>query len=181
MIMGPQSFIFFRTSSDGDKEIRRSSNFRDQDDGVYTCAVTDQGGNSQYLYIGVYRTISPNFTMVNLDINLSFEDDRVVTVTLNCSSSALPVMRVRWYFNNQLIMVGEETQLIADTRSTTYNSLLKIRSNELSQEMLEPGLYRCFLESETSSVNVTQMQSISKAAEHNDFACGLFLRWLIAT
>ena len=106
-------FVFFERALDGDQDIRRSSNFRSQDDGVYTCNVTDQDGNSQYLYVGVYQTISLEFTMVNLNINSCFEDSIGAILVLNCSSSALPATNVRWYFNDQLTYQWEN-------KSSTY-------------------------------------------------------------
>ena len=155
-------FVFFKRENDGDQDIRRSSNFRGQDEGVYTCNVTDQDGNSQYLYVGVYRIRSPTFTMVNLKINSCFEDSIGAILVLNCSSSALPATNVRWYFNDQLTSVGEQVQHIPNGRTTTYNSLLRIRGHELTGDMLEVGQYRCLLESGNTSVNVTQMLRISK-------------------
>ena len=151
--------------SSGDQELRRSSNFQAQFEGVYMCTITDGNGTSQNLYIGVYHMIQPNFTMVNFGIYPAFEGSEGGVLVLNCSSSALPVLRASWYFNDQLITVGERTQYIFNGRSTTYNSLLVIRRDELSVDMrLGPGQYRCLLESAMSSI--TQSLNLSKFTQH---------------
>lgn len=158
------NFIFSRRLSNNDQEIRRATNFNSQVEGVYTCAITGEDGSSQFLYIGVYQTIQSEFVMVNLGINSGFEDSSGAILVLNCSSSGLPATRVSWYFNDRPIAVGGQVQLIPNKRSTAYNSLLMIRKDELPGDMLELGQYRCLLESETTSVNATQMLRISKAA-----------------
>lgn len=156
------SVVFSRTLPNNDQEIRRSTNFKTPVEGVYTCAITGEDGSSRFLYIGVYETIQSEFSMVNLGISSYFEESRGATLVLNCSSSELPATRVSWYFNDQPITVGEQIQFIPNKRITTYNSLLMIRKDELSMDMLELGQYRCLLQSGTTSVNATQMLRISK-------------------
>lgn len=159
-----RSIVFSRelAGTDPDQEIRRSTNFKDENNGVYTCNITDQNGESQFLYIAIYETIPSEFTMVNLDVTC-FEDSEGAVLELNCPSSALPATNNRWYFNDQLISVGEQVQYITNRTTVTYNSLLRIRGHELTGgDMLGVGQYRCSLESGATSVNVTRMLRISK-------------------
>lgn len=155
--------VFSRRLPNGDQEIRLASNFRIEFEGVYMCVITDGDSSSQHLYIGVYKIIEPNFTRVNLGIYSRFEGSVGAVLVLNCSSSALPVLTASWYFNNQPIAVGERTQHIPNRRSSTYNTLLVIRRDELLGTMQRgPGQYSCLLESRTSSVYVTQALNLGK-------------------
>jgi hypothetical protein len=147
--------VFFGMKN-GDPEIRRSSNFKALGNGVYTCAITDENGNRQYLFVGLYRIIPANFIIVNLTSTCSNY------LVLNCSSSSLPATTVSWYFNDRPITVGEQVQFISSRMNAAYSSLLRIGRDEISRDMLEEGQYRCRLESGTSSINATLLLGISK-------------------
>lgn len=149
------NYIFSSTLLNGDEEIRRTTNFNRQSEGVYACVITDEDGINEFLYIGVYQTIRSQFSNVNLGIS-SFQDSTGAYLLLSCLSTGLPATRVSWYFNDEPITVGDQVQLIPNRINTVYQSLLRIRSDELPEHMLEPGVCRCMVEAETSSANATR-------------------------
>lgn len=125
-------------------ELRRNGQFQSGHDGIYTCVVTDNGTNStETLFIGLYSNYDDYRLTVTLIANASFNatDARLI---LDCSSTGLPATTVKWFFENQLITVGERMQLITDKRTTNYHSVLIIQQHELVLEGLQRnGRYIC--------------------------------------